>query len=276
MHGLLEGFDEEPADDLSLGLWFGHSCKLSVEVVGFIKHRQLHSRDVLLQTHLHDFRLVSSKKTCVHHEGLELIADGFENQGGRNARVHAAANSSHHVFVLSLDLGHDSIDLSGAKVMHVPLTLAADNLQAKVLDNLRTTRCVGHLWMELHPVKVSLLVLHSCKLATICVGDGVKAVRKGCHLVAVTHPNWHLVTRDVLEERAAALGLLGVAGLQRHVVPHYQFCVAELALQARLDLSTVDVADLLQAVADTQHRQLQLVNQVPDLFEQMRAVRVIH
>mmetsp|Transcript_63895 Transcript_63895/g.114514 ORF Transcript_63895/g.114514 Transcript_63895/m.114514 type:complete len:250 (-) Transcript_63895:593-1342(-) len=167
---LFESFDEEPANDLAFLLWLFDSSQLLVEVQTLIQHLEFHARDVLLQALLDNLGLVFTKKTRIDHKGSEAISNRFVDQCRSHRGVDAAAHGTHDVLVLQLV--HDDIDLLLAEIVHVPFALAANHLQAEVLDHGCAAGGVGNLRMKLHAIEVASLVLHRRVLCVGGVGDG--------------------------------------------------------------------------------------------------------
>mmetsp|Transcript_100609 Transcript_100609/g.225510 ORF Transcript_100609/g.225510 Transcript_100609/m.225510 type:complete len:554 (+) Transcript_100609:73-1734(+) len=271
---LLEGLDEEAPDDLPLPLGLRDARELRVEALRGVDHPQLQAWDVLLEPLLHALRLVLPQQPCVYQEGPEALADGPVHQRRGDAGVHAPAHGPDDVAIP--ELAQDPVHLELREVVHVPGALAAADPQHEVLDQLGAARSVCHLWVELHAPHPARLALHSREFAAGRVGDLHEGVGKLGHLVPVAHPDLHLVLADALEERANASGLLRIRGpRRRQVCPDAELGVAEFALGAGLDLATVAVAHLLQAVADAEDGQPLLLQQLPDVAAEVRGVGVV-
>mmetsp|Transcript_36483 Transcript_36483/g.45024 ORF Transcript_36483/g.45024 Transcript_36483/m.45024 type:complete len:351 (+) Transcript_36483:723-1775(+) len=274
-NGLFKGFHEQPANDLSLLLGLHDPGQLLVEVGAGIQDLELHARDVLFQAFLDDLGLVLSQQSSVHHEGPKAISNRFMHQGCRHAGVNTSTDGAHHVLVLQFV--HDDVNLLLAEVVHVPLTLAANHLQNKVLDHLSTRGRVCHLGMELHAIDVTHLVLNGCELSVGGVCNRCEAWRNLRDLVAMAHPHWHPLTTDALEDGTAALDLLAAIRTEvSHIFPDEQVRMSKLALHAGFHLATQGVTHLLETVANAKDWQLLLFDVGPDLLRKVRGILVVH
>ena len=98
---LLEHADKLRADDLALLLRLLHTLQLVQEAVNRI---HIHKVGVhLMAEHLHHLlRLPLAQKPMVHVDAHQLFADGLDQQGGHDGRIHSPRQSQKHLLVSHL------------------------------------------------------------------------------------------------------------------------------------------------------------------------------
>mmetsp|Transcript_67671 Transcript_67671/g.147387 ORF Transcript_67671/g.147387 Transcript_67671/m.147387 type:complete len:369 (+) Transcript_67671:811-1917(+) len=275
MNCLLKELYEQAPYDFSLLLGLGHALELREESLPGIDDLQLHSCDVVFQPLLTKFRLIHPQKAGVYHEGPKAISEGRVHQSSGYTRVHTAAHSTDDEF--PIELGHHLLSLQLREIVHVPLTLAANNVQNEVFYHLRTGGRVRHFRMKLNAKHLPSSVLHCGKLSVGCLSNGHEVIWQLRHLVAVAHPNWNWGRAvKILEESAAALLFLFVCGPRvSHIIADVERSVAELAFHPGLHLPAEHMAHFLQTIADAQQRDTCLLDMLPNCLVQMRSLGIV-
>ena len=96
---------------------------------------------------LHHAGFASAQHAVVDENARELIADGFVNQRGGHAGIHAAAQAEDDAFLADLgaDLFHRLVDVTA----HRPVLAAAADVVDEVGDDFLAARRVRDFGMKL-------------------------------------------------------------------------------------------------------------------------------
>ncbi len=140
---LLEHADELGADDLALGLGFGHAGEQVEEAVRGVHVHQV--RVELVAEHVHDLLgLALAEQTMVHVNADELLADGFDEQSGDYGAVHTAGEGQQDFLVTDLlAAGSDLLlDKCLGKLRVVMRTMSSGRL-LRSMGLLSRTRAMG-------------------------------------------------------------------------------------------------------------------------------------
>src|SRR5208337_440252 len=88
----LENLDEGLADDFAFAFGIGDALETAEEQSGGVLVLELEA-EVAAKDLPDDLRLAPAQQTIVDKNAGELVADGFVEQGGGHAGIHAAAQS---------------------------------------------------------------------------------------------------------------------------------------------------------------------------------------
>ena len=200
--------------------------------------------------HLHDhIAFVQAQQAVVHEHAGQLVADGAVDQCSSHGRVHAAGQAQNHFFVTDLlaDLGHGFFDV----VAHDPVCLRAADVEHKAVKQGLALHGVRDFGVELHGVVAARFVGHAGDGAGRRGGHDLEAGRQLGDLVAVAHPDLEHAVAFGRDEVFDALEQFGVT-MGTH------FGVAEFAGVRAFDFAAQLGGHGLHAVADAQHRDIQL------------------
>mmetsp|Transcript_22059 Transcript_22059/g.54168 ORF Transcript_22059/g.54168 Transcript_22059/m.54168 type:complete len:303 (-) Transcript_22059:214-1122(-) len=236
---------------------------------------------------------------------MELVSDGFVQQGRRHSRVHPAAQRTQHVTLA--DLSSESLHFRVCEVLHIPRRHRTADLEDEVANQLGALVCVRHLWVELQSEHLFLEVRHAGILTAGRHCYRLETWCKLCDFVSVRHPDasgvvhqpleqpvhvgrhrrrvvMHLVrvwlavprgSRDAVDCRGVVgliveLSLFGVEFL------HHELRMAVLALGRRRHLALQRIRHLLQSIADAEERHVCLVDVLPEGRHAVGRLLLIH
>mmetsp|Transcript_23401 Transcript_23401/g.53402 ORF Transcript_23401/g.53402 Transcript_23401/m.53402 type:complete len:244 (+) Transcript_23401:1050-1781(+) len=148
-------------------------------------------------------------------------------------------------------------------VLHDPVLRRAADTDTEVGQYFRTHRTVRHLRMKLQSVHVALHIFDSDVIGIVRSGDGAESLRKRVQFISVRHPHDHLVVDPVQKGgRASRLGATDVR-------------LAVFAFLTGGHRPPERVGELLHAVAYSQHGNLAVGDQFPDVGVDVGGSRVV-
>ena len=251
---LLEHLDEEPPDDLALGLRVGDTGERLEKARLGVHANDLHPH-VLGEGPHHLIALVEPEQAVVDEHADETLADGAVQQGGDHRGVDPARQREQDA--PRADLLADALDGILDDVAGGPQPRTPADLPHEPLEHHRPLAGVGHLGMELDAEAPSALVDHRRVRRVLAGADGAVAGRQFLDTVTVTHPDVQLA-RIVGETILQAVE-------QRAFSRDAHRGVAELAVIVRAPHDAAELPDhRLHAVADAQDRQVRVEYRVRD------------
>ncbi len=240
----LEHFDEFAADDLALLLRIGNTGQVAHELLGGVNVHDLHAEILAEHVH-HHLAFVQPQEAVIDEYAGELVADGAMDQRRRHAAVDTAGQAEDDF--ITTDLGADFLDGLGDIVRHVPVRLAAADLVHEAAKDGFALQRVRDFRVELHGVKMALIVGHAGDRAIVGGCHQPETGRQFDHLVAVAHPH--------LEHAVAFIGdEISDTVQQRGMAARAHLGIAELAHGAIFHLAAQLRRHGLHAVANAQYR----------------------
>ncbi len=204
----LEHVDEEPANDLALGLGVGLAVEFPQEQLGFVGVDQ--GDVVIVAEHGHDLvRLVLPQKPVIDENAGKLIANRLMDQHGGDRAVDAAREAADHLLVADLlaDLANGLFAVSA----HGPVAGKARRAHEVFVKHL-AVRGVMHLGVELHRIEVPRGI----------GGDGIGRVGRGAEdletggeladVIAMAHPDLFAVIGEPAVEQGQRIPRRGHEG----------------------------------------------------------------
>jgi len=233
---LLEDTHEQLADDLALGLGFGHAGEPVEELLARI-HVDEFDPHVATEGLDHLIALAFAHEPGVDVNARELCADGAMHKRSSHARVDTTGEPADHT--LRAHLRAYRLDLFVDDRAHCPRGLAAGELVEESLQHVGPERRVHDLGVILHTPDASRVVLEHRHRR---VGSGRGTGEAGRHPrdgVEVTHP--HVLFGGKSTEQSGRAG-------------NGQPCASVFAPRPATYLATQLVGDELRAVTNTQDR----------------------
>ena len=137
---LLEDTDKLCANDLPLLLRIGDPSQLVQKTVHGVHVDQV-GIHLMAENIYHLLRLALAQETVIDMDTGELLANGFDEQGGHHGGVHAAREGQEDLFVPHLL--PDELHLVSNEVVHVPVGLSTAQSKDKVGEGLLPLGRVG-------------------------------------------------------------------------------------------------------------------------------------
>ena len=183
---LFEHPHEQLADDLSLGLGFGHTTQALEELRAGVDVDQFDAQ-IALERLDHLVALVLAHQTGVDVDTGELRADGLVHEGGRHRRIDTAGQTADDALVphLLANEGHLLVDDRA----HGPRRVAVGQIVEEPTQHVGSERRVHHLGVILNAPDTTIGVLEHGHRSVGSAGRGHESVGNPRDGVEVTHPH---------------------------------------------------------------------------------------
>ena len=184
---------------------------------------------------------MQTKKTVIHEDAGQLIADSTMNQGSGNGRIDAAGKTENN-FVFT-DLMANCFNRFLCEVAHNPVGIGFADLKNECLKNFTALFSMCDFRVELNSVEASSLISHTGNGASRSRAHQFESRRHFSDFVAVAHPNLQIAL-------AVFIRKVGYILQEFCVAVFTNFCVAELTLSTVFNLAAELLSHCLHAVAN--------------------------
>ena len=224
------------ADDFALLLRFLHASEFGVKFFLGIHAYHIETEALVIIQDILEF--VFAEETVVNENTSQIFANSLVEKHRRDARIHAAAQSKHHLVVadLRLQFGYRGVDERCRR----PILFAATDAHNEVFQEQCALQRMEHFGMELHAP--NLLILGGVCGVFYGFGgcDALKILGDCRNGVAVAHPHLRIVVKS-LKQRIL-------------LVDELQILTAIFAAAGGLHVAAQCVRNELRTVANAQNR----------------------
>ena len=182
---LFECFDEQPTDDLALGLRVFDAFKRGEKQILRLHMMQRNIVVIAKETH-HFFRFALTQHAVIDENTSQRVANRFMNEHRGDGEIDAAGQSAQDTPTADLMTNGGNRFLT--ECSHCPIGFQSRDLMHEVRDELRAVGRVHDFEMKLHAVIAARFVGDRRQRRILGRGDDAKAFRQTRHAIAVTHP----------------------------------------------------------------------------------------
>ena len=224
------------ADDFAFLLRLFHASEFDIEFFFGVNTYHIETEALVIVKDV--LELVFAEETVVNENTSQILANRLVEKHRRNARIHATAQSKHHLVVadLRLQFGYRGVDERCRR----PILFAAADAHHKILQEQCALQRVEHFGVELHAP--NLLVFGG--VGSVFYGFGgcnaLKIVGNCRNGVAVAHPHLRIVVKS-LKQRI-------------FLVDELQILTAIFAAAGGLHVAAQCVRNELRTIANAQNR----------------------
>ncbi|MNN08968.1 hypothetical protein D3C81_1218370 [compost metagenome] len=244
----IEDVDEGAADDLALLLRVGFAFQVVEELLFSVGADHLDAH-VLLEHGHHLVAFVQAQQAVVDEHAGQLVADGLVQQRGNYRGVNTAGQAEQDV--VGADLGANLGDGVFSNLRRRPQGFAAADVEDEARQDATALLGVGHFRVELHAVVAARVVEHASDRAARGAGQHVEVAWHLGDLVTVAHPH-------IQAQHAVGVNVVFDAVEQAALADHVNAGITELTQLGTFDLAAHLFGHGLHAVADAQHRYVQV------------------